>query len=70
MAQFALNPGPTHWDAVKRIFHYLAGSRNLWLSYSKPQRTLTRYTNTDSSTAEDRHAITGYTFFIDGGTIL
>ena len=33
VARFTANPGPAHWDAVKRIYCYLAGTRDLWLSY-------------------------------------
>ncbi len=29
VACFATNPGPLHWDAVKHVFHYLAGTCNL-----------------------------------------
>jgi len=69
MAQFALNPGPAHWEAVKWIFCYLAGLRDLWLSYGKACCTLIGYTNADGSMAEDCHAILGYTFLIDGSTV-
>jgi transposase InsO family protein len=69
VARFALNPGPAHWEAVKRIFHYLAGTRDLWLSYGEARRTLVGYTDADSSMAEDHHAISGYAFLIDGGTV-
>lgn len=32
VARFAANPGPVHWDAVRCIFHYLAGMKEaLWL---------------------------------------
>ncbi len=70
MARFASNPSPAHWEAVKRIFCYLASSRNLWLSYGKARHALIGYTDTDGSMAEDHHAISGYTFLIDGGAIL
>jgi hypothetical protein len=70
MACFASNPRPVHRKAIKQIFCYLAGTCDLWLSYGKSKCTLERYTNTDGSMAEDRHAITGYTFLIDGGTVL
>ena len=70
MARFASNPGPVHWDAVKRIFRYLAGSRDLWLSYGEPRCTLTRYTNADGSMAKDCRAITGYAFLINGSAVL
>ncbi len=69
MARFASNPGPVHWEAVKRIFHYLAGSRDLWLSYGKAHRTLIGFTDADGSMAEDCRAIMGYAFLIDGGAI-
>ena len=69
VAWFAAEPGPAHWEAVKRIFRYLAGTRELWLSYGETRRTLEGYADADGSMAEDRHTITGYTFLIDGGTI-
>ena len=69
VARFASNPGPAHWEAVKRIYHYLAGTRDLWLSYGEARRTLTGYTDADGSMAGDRRAISGYAFLIDGGAI-
>ena len=35
MARFAANPSPAHWEAVKQIYHYLAGMCDLWLSYGE-----------------------------------
>jgi Reverse transcriptase (RNA-dependent DNA polymerase) len=69
MACFTSNPGPVHWEAIKQIFHYLAGTRDLWLSYGESKHTLEGYTNADGSMAKDRCAITGYTFLIDGGAV-
>ena len=69
VACFAVNPGPVHWEAVKHIYRYLASTRDLWLSYRETKRTLVGYTDADGSMAEDRRAITGYTFLIDGGTV-
>jgi hypothetical protein len=69
MVRFASNPGPVHWEAIKQIFHYLAGSHDLWLSYGKSKCTLEGYTDTDGSMAKDRRAITGYAFFIDGSAV-
>jgi hypothetical protein len=40
MARFASNPGPAHWEAIKRIFRYLAGTCDLWLLYGEARRTL------------------------------
>src|SRR5258707_7987902 len=66
---FTTNPGPAHWEAIKHIFHYLAGTHDLWLSYRETKCALKGYANADGSMAEDRHAITGYTFLIDGSAI-
>jgi len=69
VARFASNPGPAHWEAVKRIYRYLAGTRDLWLSYGEARRMLVGYTDADGSMAEDRRAISGYAFLIDGGAV-
>jgi hypothetical protein len=69
VARFASNPGPVHWEAVKQIFRYLAGTRNLWLSYGESKRTLEGYADVDGSMAEDRRTITGYAFLVDGGAV-
>jgi Reverse transcriptase (RNA-dependent DNA polymerase) len=69
MVCFALNPGPVHWEAIKRIFRYLAGTCDLWLLYGESKHTLEGYANADGSMAEDRHTITGYAFLVDGGAV-
>ena len=70
VARFAANPGPAHWDAVKRIFRYLSGTHELWLTYSKASSPLEGYADVDGSMAEDRRAISGYAFLIDSGAVL
>jgi len=69
VARFSANPGMAHWTAVKRIFCYLTGTHDLWLTYGKTHHTLVGYTDADSSMTEDRHVITGYAFLIDGGAV-
>ena len=69
VARFSANPGTAHWTAVKRIFRYLAGTRDLWLSYGESRRALVGYADADGSMTEDRRAITGYAFLIDGGAV-
>jgi hypothetical protein len=69
VARFAANPRIAHWDAVKRIYRYLAGTCNLWLSYGETREVLEGYANADGSMTEDRRAIMGYTFLINGGAI-
>jgi hypothetical protein len=69
VAHFGANPGPAHWEAIKWIFHYLAGTHDLCLSYSETRRVLKGYADANGSMAEDRRAISGYTFLIDGGAV-
>jgi hypothetical protein len=69
VAKFAANPGLAHWDAVKRVYRYLAGTRDLWLTYGETKRVLEGYADADGSMSEDRRAITGYAFLIDGGAV-
>jgi hypothetical protein len=70
VACFGTNPGPAHWEAVKRIFRYLAGTCDLCLTYGETCCVLEGYMDADGSMAEDWHAISGYAFLIDGGAVL
>ena len=63
------NPGRVYWEEVKHVFMYLAGTRNWTLVYGTKMKGLEGFTDADSATQEHRHAITGYTFLIDGGAI-
>ena len=69
VSRFSKNPGVAHWDAVKRIFRYLKGTKDLWLSYGGKGKELTGYADADGNMAEDRHAISGYAFILHGGAI-
>jgi hypothetical protein len=69
IARFTSNPGIPHWEAVKRIFYYLNSTHDLWLTYGETSQVLKGYADTDGSMGEDRHAITGYAFLIDGGAV-
>ena len=69
LLQFLENPGEAHWQAVKRVFRYLAGTRSYALTYGAERHNLLRYTDADGASQEHRHAISGYAFLIDGGAI-
>lgn len=69
VSRFASKPGLAHWDAVKRIFRYLKGTLDLWLTYGAQEKKLIGYTDADGSMAEDRHAISGYAFLLHGGAV-
>jgi hypothetical protein len=69
VSRFTKNPGTAHWDAVKHIFRYLKGTRELWLAYGGIARELTGYADADGNMAEDRHAISGYALLLHGGAV-
>ncbi|KAF8625115.1 hypothetical protein AX14_011671 [Amanita brunnescens Koide BX004] len=59
-----------HWAAVKRVFAYLAGTVNLALMFGGTELDLEGYTDADGSMDEDRKAMSGYAFLMDGGVVL
>jgi hypothetical protein len=69
LSRFVVNPGMLHWEAVKRVFRYLKGTRELWLSYGGIKKELEGYADADGSMMEDRRAISGYAFIINGGAV-
>jgi hypothetical protein len=69
LSRFIQNPGLPHWHAVKRVFAYLAGTKDLWLTFGTSLMELEGYSDADGSMHKDRKAISGYAFLLDRGTI-
>ena len=69
VAQFCNNPGWAHWEAVKRIYRYLKGTKELVLTYGGDKRGLLGYVDADGASQEHRRAISGYVFMVDGGAV-
>ena len=69
VSRFNSKPGLAHWEAVKRIFRYLNGTKDLWLGYGGNKRELVGFVDADGSMGEDRRAISGYAFIINGGAV-
>jgi len=69
VSKFNDKPGLAHWTAVKRIFAYLAGTRTLRLTYGGEKRELLGFSDADGSMHEERKAVSGYAFLIDGGAV-
>ena len=57
---FSDNLGWVHWEAVKRIYQYLKGTKNLELTYGGEKRGLVGYVDADGALQEHRRAISGY----------
>jgi hypothetical protein len=49
LSQFLENPGEAHWQAVKRVFRYLAGMQDQALTYGTEQCDLHGYTDVDGA---------------------
>ena len=70
LSQFIQNPGPAHWDGVKRVISYLGTTKNLWLTFEGVKAQLERYSNADWATQPDRHSILGFSFYYGQGATL
>ncbi|KAL5483092.1 hypothetical protein ACEPAI_8321 [Sanghuangporus weigelae] len=70
LSKFSIKPGLTHWEAVRRVFAYLKGTKDLWLTYGGVDyEELKGFTDADGSVQEDRRAILGNAFLINGGAV-
>ena len=69
LSQFLDNPGQVHWEAVKRVFRYLLGTKNWGLTYGGGKIGLEGYSDADGASQEHRRAISGYAFIMNGGCI-
>lgn len=70
VSQFAQNPNSTHYNAVKRIFKYLAGSTDLGVTYGTTDQGLVGYTDADWGGCLNTRKSTGaYLFLLYGGPI-
>ena len=69
VTQFSNEPGMAHWEAIKRIFRYLAGMKGLALTFGTGKKDLEGYTDADGASQEHRHAISGYAYILDGGAV-
>jgi hypothetical protein len=71
LGQFQDNPGQVHLDAVKQVFHYLNGTKELALIYGGEGKTrsLQGFSDADGASQEHCHAITGFAFLVDGSAV-
>ena len=69
LAQFMQNLGRPHWEALKHVFRYLKGTKDLKLIIGGLQGGLEAFSDTDWASQEHRHSISGYVFTIDGGMV-
>ncbi|XP_032798447.1 secreted RxLR effector protein 161-like [Daphnia magna] len=68
VAKFCQNPGRPHWNAVKRILSYLAGTPNLGILFCvNSKQPLVGYTDADyGGDIDSRCSTSGFAFFVYG----
>lgn len=72
VSQYCQNPGNGHWNAVKRIFSYLAGTPYHGLCFrNSNNQAVIGYSDADFARDQDtRRSTTGYIFFYHGGPVV
>ena len=76
VARFCANPGRMHWNALKWILRYLAGTKDLCIRFGKkvPDMPFSAlHGNVDGSygdDVDDRRSTTGYNFISWGGPVV
>jgi len=71
VARFCAEPTEEHWSAVKRIFRYLRGTKNMGLLYDRDKsKALVGYSDADwAGSLDDRRSTSGYVFLSGGAAI-
>ncbi len=72
VSQYCQNPGKGHWNAVKRIIAYLAGTPNYGICFKKENcKMILGYSDADfARDLDNRRSTTGYIFLHCGGPIV
>jgi len=70
LSQFIQNPGPAHWQALKRVIVYLGATKGLWLTFGGQRKTLVQgFCDADWAGQKHRHLISGYSYHFSRGAI-
>ena len=70
LLQFMQNPGPAHWEGIKRVINYLGHTKDLWLTFGgKKQEMFEGYCDADWASQSHQHSILGYSFHYGLGPI-
>ena len=70
LSQFMQNPGPAHWEGLKRVINYMGHTKDLWLTFGgRKQEMFEGYCNADWASQTHRHLISGYSFHFGIGPI-
>jgi hypothetical protein len=70
VSRYQSNLGKTHWKAVKHIFRYLQGTKNMGLCFGIRDIEIVGFTDADfAGDIDDRKSTSGYVFLFGGMAI-
>ena len=70
LLQFIQNPGPLHWEGVKRLIRYLGSMRDLWPTFGGNKSMLLQgYCDSDWVSQAHRHLISGFSLHHGRGAV-
>jgi hypothetical protein len=69
LSQFIQNPGPAHWEGVKRIINYLGSTTDMWLTFGGEKGTVEGFCDADWGSQKHRHSISGFSFHYGAGAV-
>ena len=70
LSQFIQNPGPAHWEGLKRVINYLGCTKNLWLTLGGAKENLVEgFCDADWAGQKHRHSISGFSFHYGVGAV-
>ena len=69
LGRFQSNSGTKYWKLVKKVLHYLQGTKNLMMTYRRSDSLhIVGYSDSDY-VGDDRKSMSGYVFTLAGGAI-
>lgn len=73
VARFSMNPGKRHWQAVKRVYRYLNGTKEYGITYQrsgKDRLQLCGWSDADwAADSDSRRSIATYAFTVAGAAV-
>ncbi|MCO5606501.1 hypothetical protein L7F22_060689 [Adiantum nelumboides] len=70
VSRFMSNPSKKHWEAVKRVLRYLAGTKDKCICFGKGKLSVVEYIDADFARDLDkRKSISGYFYTFASGAI-
>jgi hypothetical protein len=70
LSRFTSNPGDDHWHALERVMHYLVGTMDYGIHYSRYPAVLEGYNDANwISDVDELYAMSGYVFTLGSAAV-